>query len=464
MQQQRDAIERYAEKNNLKIIRWFEEQETAAKQGRPMFNQMIKLLKSHKVRGVIIHKIDRSARNLKDWSDLGELIDQGVEVFFANESLDLNTRGGRLSADIQAVVAADYIRNLREETLKGINGRLKQGLYPRPAPLGYLDQGPGKVKVIDPAKGPLVRQAFELYSTGRFNYKTLAAELNNLGLRMKTGSRITSNHLWHFMNNPFYIGLIYVKRRKETFNGVHEPLISKSLYDRVQELLHGKSHSKTIKHEFLFRRRLRCGDCKNNLVGETHDGWVYYRCHTPGCRRGTVREEVIEQAVLETFKKLEFSDEEKSIVDETISRMKIDDSKRREEIVKSLELQISQIDGRINRLTDALVDQLVDKQTFEQRKTALLLERKGIEEKFKEWTVDNRLTVSEELAHFLERASGAYSAYKVGKFEEKRELVDTISSNRLLMGKSIEISLALPFHEVANRFEDARGWGARIRT
>jgi site-specific DNA recombinase len=70
----------------------------------------------------------RSARNLKDWADLGELIDSDLEVHFANESLDLHSRGGRLSADIQAVVAADYIRNLREERIKGFYGRLKQGL------------------------------------------------------------------------------------------------------------------------------------------------------------------------------------------------------------------------------------------------------------------------------------------------------------------------------------------------
>jgi len=96
---------------------------------------MLRLLKHGKAAGVVIHKIDRGARNLKDWADLAELIDIGVEVHFANESLDLNTRGGRLSADIQAVVAADFIRNLREETKKGFYGRLKQGLYPICAPI-----------------------------------------------------------------------------------------------------------------------------------------------------------------------------------------------------------------------------------------------------------------------------------------------------------------------------------------
>ena len=149
--QQKDAIERYAQRNQLEISRWFEEQETAAKQGRPVFGTMVKLLRKQAATGVIIHKIDRSARNLRDWADLGELIDRGVEVHFANESLDLTSRGGRLSADIQAVVASDYIRNLREESKKGIYGRLKQGYYPMPAPLGYLDNGSASPK-------PLIRR------------------------------------------------------------------------------------------------------------------------------------------------------------------------------------------------------------------------------------------------------------------------------------------------------------------
>src|ERR1051326_6843782 len=101
LQQQRDAIERYSQRAGLEIRQWFEEQETAAKSGRPMFNEMIKLLKRRKAASVIIHKIDRSARNLRDWSDLNELIDQGVDVHLANESLDMRSRGSRLSADIQ---------------------------------------------------------------------------------------------------------------------------------------------------------------------------------------------------------------------------------------------------------------------------------------------------------------------------------------------------------------------------
>src|ERR1700690_397942 len=96
LQEQKDAIARYAQRFGLEVSQWFEERETAAKRGRPVFGQMLRLLQQGKARGVIIHKIDRSARNLKDWADLGEMIDAGVEVHFANESVDLHTRGGRL--------------------------------------------------------------------------------------------------------------------------------------------------------------------------------------------------------------------------------------------------------------------------------------------------------------------------------------------------------------------------------
>src|SRR5437870_1151902 len=176
--------------------------ETAAKRGRPVFNQAMKLLRQGKHRGIILHKLDRGARNLKDWAEIGELIDQGIEVHFANESPDLHSRGGRLSADIQAVVAADYIRNLREETRKGFYGRIKQGLYPLPAPLGYLDMGQGKSKEPDPAKAPLVKKTFEFYGTGRYDLDDLGEEVHRLGLRNRNGGKVTRTGLSVLLNNP----------------------------------------------------------------------------------------------------------------------------------------------------------------------------------------------------------------------------------------------------------------------
>lgn len=146
LEAQKDAIMVFASRNDLTVTTWFEEKETAAKSGRPIFTAMLKQLHQGKAAGLIMHKIDRSARNHRDWADIGDLSDAGVDIHFATESLDFRSRGGRLTADIQAVIAADYIRNLREECIKGMNGRLKQGLFPWGAPPGYLNQGGGKAR------------------------------------------------------------------------------------------------------------------------------------------------------------------------------------------------------------------------------------------------------------------------------------------------------------------------------
>src|SRR6185312_14038390 len=96
LEEQHGAISRYAERNQFSIGLWLEEIETAAKRGRPVFNQAMKLLRRGKYKGIILHKLDRGARDLKDWTEISDLSDQGIEVHFVNESLDLRSRVGRL--------------------------------------------------------------------------------------------------------------------------------------------------------------------------------------------------------------------------------------------------------------------------------------------------------------------------------------------------------------------------------
>lgn len=455
LQEQRDAITRFAERTGLTISAWFEERETAAKRGRRVFNEMLKQLRQGKAVGVIIHKIDRSARNLRDWADLGELIDRGIEVQFANESLDLQTRGGRLSADIQAVVAADYIRNLREETRKGFYGRIKQGLFPLAAPLGYIDRGKGKPKELDPAKAPLVRKAFELYASGIFNLPDLSDEMFRLGLRNRRGNKVSLNGWSVILNNPFYIGLIRIKRTKETFPGAHQPLIPKSLFDRVQQVLNGKVYARVVKHEYLFRRLITCRGCEYSLIGERQKGHVYYRCHTKGCQPTCLREESIDKAFLEKFSLLEFLEEEKIYVDRKIDWLKHNWVLEEQSLVRALELQLSKINDRLARLTDAYLDGTIDKEIFDERKTSLLMERKGIEGKLVE-VKESRLSIPEQVEKYLELAGSASLQYKLGFSEEKRDLVKVVTSNRYVEAKTLDLTLSFPFQEIANRSQNSK--------
>lgn len=450
LQEQREAIARFAANNNLTVAEWFEERETAAKGGRPKFREMLQGLEAGKASGVVIHKIDRSARNLRDWADLGDLIDRGVEVHFAHESLDLHSRGGRLSADIQAVVAADFIRNLRQEVIKGINGRLKQGLYPFEAPIGYRNMGKGKPKEIDPVQGPLVRQAFELYASGEYNFEGLRAEMHRRGLRGRFGGTVTLNTLTSVLNNPFYIGLIHIKRSGQSFQGIHKPLISKALFDQAQAVLRGnRPLASGYKHDFRFRRLIRCANCGAHLIGERAKGrYVYYRCHRVACGPVCLKEDVVEAAVADILAKLRLAPGDVRDVRDIVDDLSGVDATKRDEQAATLNLQIAKCDDRLSRLTDALIDGVLDKDAYEAKKAQLLKERRGL--------LDDRENLgktpsfTDTILKNLELAETAYLRYQNGIDAEKRDLVQEVTSNFSGSGKNLVITLKSPFQEVVN--------------
>ncbi|MBV9241165.1 MAG: recombinase family protein [Acidobacteria bacterium] len=458
--EQTAAIDRYAKTWNLPIKKRFEERETAAKQGRPVFLEMVKALKERKARGVIIHKIDRSARNLRDWAELGGLIDLGIEVHFVNESLDLNSRGGRLSADIQAVVASDYIRNLREETIKGIHGRIKQGLYPFPAPPGYRNSGSGKPKEIDPVSGPLIKQAYELYASGKYSLLALTEEMFRRGLRTRGGGKVSKNALHDCLRNPFYMGLIKVRTLATLFVGQHSPLVSKRLFDLVQTILSGKSVKKQVRHFFLFRRMVRCSSCRNFVIAERQKGHVYYRCHTSGCKQAPIREEELTRQFLELLSLIEFNKMETERFRKAITKY-VDDAPRRvEKRRQELLLRKDLICARLEKLADAYVDGVFDKELFASKQNALTNEKLQIEDELV-CLDENPDEAAEKLREFLELANSACSSFISGNDPERREFLEIVISNAFLEGKTLIIEPNSPFDVIVGR-HDVQG-GCPIR-
>jgi site-specific DNA recombinase len=450
LQEQRDAIERYAAREGLTISEWFEEQETAAKRGRLIFSRMLRLLRQGKAHGVLIHKIDRSARNFWDWAALNDLVEGGTDVRFAAEALDLRSRGGRLAADIQAVVAADYIRNLKEEIRKGFYGRLKQGIYPLPAPLGYLDRGAGKPKDPDPKSAPLVRLAFELYATGEYTLATLGAELERRGLRNRRGGKVTRSGLSVFLNNPFYIGLIRIRKTGETFEGAHRPIIRATLFNRVHDVLAGRVATRDFSAAFPYRRLLRCATCRYSLVGERRKGHTYYRCHTPSCPTTSIREEVVDGAFHEVFSLLRLSDEERKEFASSLPLFHAEWVGKREDTLRALRLHVEEIASRLVRLTDAYLDGLLDKAAFEERRTTLLIERRAAKEHVAAAELDLNL-LPKTLAQYLDLAGQAPVVLELGSPGERRELIEAVTSDRTGSGRTLAIAFKEPFNLVADR-------------
>jgi len=446
LEAQKRAIQEYAARLGLAISHWYEERETAAKRGRPIFLEMLKRLRRAQAQGVIMHKIDRSARNLKDWADLGELIDSGIDVHFATENYDLRSRGGRLSADIQAVVASDYIRNLREEVRKGILGRLRQGRYPRPAPIGYLNKGKG-IKEIDPLQGPLVRQAFELYATAAWPLLKLLPEMQKRGLRNTRGGAMSLNGMSKLLNNPFYTGIIHVKCTKEVFAGTHPALISKALFDRVQLILRGRFADREHRHQFVFSRLLKCSGCSYHLTGEMQKGHAYYRCHIPTCPQMTIRGEAVEKALLEKFGRIWFPEREEAYFRKRYEEFLQNLGTVQQQQMKSLQLRLDQIGAQLSRLADGYAEGILAAEVVKQKQNALLAEKKDVEEQLQKLKASEKRVIAERMEKFFELAKNAAESYKTGLPEEKRALVKSLTSNLEVRQKNVTVTLDIPFSD-----------------
>ncbi|MEM8637109.1 MAG: recombinase family protein [Pseudomonadota bacterium] len=432
LEAQKDAITVFASRNALTITKWFEEKETAAKSGRPVFTTMLKQLKQGKAQGVVIHKIDRSARNLRDWAMFSELPDAGISVHVATESLDFNSRGGRLTADIQAVIAADYIRNLREECIKGLNGRLKQGLFPWGAPPGYLNQGGGKPKIPCPKTAPLIQLAFELYATRQYSYDTLLDELHRRGLRNRRGGKLTLCGLGNILQNPFYIGLMHIKSTGKTYEGIHEPIVPVATWKRVQTIRGERSGPKSTRHNHLFQGVFRCGLCDRPMVPERQKGRVYYRCKERGCPTKTIREDRLDHAVRHELGKLklnakamvqaENADEPQAIAELEAQR-------------SALTLQINDEEHRLDRLEDLLVDGTLDRDAFIRKQGSIKLRLAELRDALLKLPDLKALAAHQKL--LAELRKNLVFLYDQANRAEKRIIIENIWPNRTVSRKEV---------------------------
>jgi hypothetical protein len=134
--------------------------------------------------------------------------------------------------------------------------------------------------------------------------------------------------------------------------------------------------------------------------------------------------------------------------------------RERQTVIGGIELQLSKVKERLNRLTDAYLEGALDKQTFEERKTALIIERRDLEDKLV-IAKQNEFSIPKRLQVFLELAKTASLTYEQGSFEDKRHLLEKVTSNRVANCKNLEITLAFPFSDIATRFENSGGRPSR---
>ncbi len=246
------------------------------------------------VRYLIVHKVDRLARNRLDDAQLYErLVGMNIRLVSASENID-ETPAGRLMHGMLATFAEYYSNNLASEIKKGLRQKHENGGTPFKPPVGYLPKRTLianqdiRTVIVDEERAPFVQEAFDLYATGNWTTRALAEHLKRRGLRSRPTPRVPARPLrltaiQEMLRNPYYIGVV-VYRGVRVAHGRHKPLVDPDTFDRVQALLSARSVAgdRPHKHQHYLRGTLYCAICGGRLLYSKHRGnggvYEYFCC------------------------------------------------------------------------------------------------------------------------------------------------------------------------------------------
>lgn len=288
---QQQLLDDYARGHDLQIVRSFEETHSAHKPGRPEFDAMLKFIrKRNDISGVLCYKLDRLARNMRDYSMLEEM--EGMSIISVTEALPTGA-SGRFVASIHAAVSRLYSDQLSERVKHAALTKVSMGGWPGPAPTGYLNDTQTKTLIPDPQMAPIVKLIFEAYAREDISLVQLVERARDLGLRTRTGSVLAKGPLHHILRNPIYCGML--RWEGNLYQGSQEPIVSRSLFDAVQDRLQGR-HAPQTKRSFAYRGLMTCGYCGCDITASLiKKKYIYYHCtRSKGvCQQKYIREEQI---------------------------------------------------------------------------------------------------------------------------------------------------------------------------
>ncbi len=321
---QRDANRRKAASLGAVVVKEFVERGESAKTAdRPKLQEMLSYIKEHPVDYVIVHKIDRLARNRADDVEIHMAIRAaGAELVSATENID-ETPSGMLLHGILSSISEFYSRNLATEVLKGMTEKARTGGTPHRAPIGYRNVGiineqgvEIRTVVVDPERGPLIAWAFQAYATGEWTLKRLAKELEIKGLTTRPTPKRPSktvefNKLQEILRSPYYKGEVVY--RGATHPGRHTPLVDSVTWQLVQALLTSRVNGeKQREHPHYLKSTVFCGGCGSRLIvthAKNRHGTVYpyFVClgrhqKVNDCQRRAVLIDRVEELVEEEYK------------------------------------------------------------------------------------------------------------------------------------------------------------------
>lgn len=277
------AIRDYCAKNDICILREFRDEAVSAKSDkRKRFQDMFSLIESAPADYVIVHKLDRFARNRFDAALYrSKLKKAGMRLISVLEPIDDSPESIIMEGMLEAINEW-YIANLAREVRKGQKENALEGKRSgAPAPTGYdvKDQ-----RLIPNADAPRVRKVFEMYIDGKPQREIMDA----------TG--FPDYMIYHIVRNEAYLGnLIIGDTRCEN---AHEALIDKRTWEQAQRRVNASNMNAAnkAKRTYLLSGLLVCGVCGKALCGCPVKKYAYYGCRSKGCK--SYRKEFLEERVV----------------------------------------------------------------------------------------------------------------------------------------------------------------------
>lgn len=315
-----------AERENLEIVDIRRESKSAKDSGnRPIFKELLKDIAEEKFNAILTWAPDRLSRNAGDLGSLVDLMDEkklmSIRTFGQTFSNSPNEKFLLMILCSQAKLEND---NRGINVKRGLRARCEKGLWPTCPPTGYFKEKQVDHKgqcLIDPDRGHVIRQMFEKVAyekwSGRKLYNWLRFDLN---FRTALGKKhLSLGNIYRLLENTFYYGPFeYPRGSGNWYQGKHEPLITKELFDLVQDQMKNSQLVRRENIEFAFTKIMTCGLCGSGISATEkfkklknggYNRHIYYGCtkaKDKNCKSGYISEEDLIKQLQKQIDKLDF--------------------------------------------------------------------------------------------------------------------------------------------------------------
>lgn len=287
---------------------------------RPVFKELIADILLGEFNGILTWHPDRLSRNAGDLGALVDLMDQGklqeIKTYSQTFRNQPNDKFLLMILCSQAKLEND---NKSINVKRGIRTKCEMGWRPGPTPLGYINRSFGGKKdiVIDPERAPIIKEAFDKVAYMYHSGQMVKEWMDKQGFTTKTGKKITQSMVYIMLKNPFYYGYFeFPKKSGKWYQGAHEPLVTKEVFDDTQREITDPAKHSYINKAFHFKGLFKCYSCGSGICGEDkqrklkYGGFhyhIYYHCtrsRNRKCKEPYIRERDLIKEILQAVKKI----------------------------------------------------------------------------------------------------------------------------------------------------------------